>query len=325
MDRRHFLKVSGVSLGVGALYTLAPRLADVAEGSDLAAALGRRNGERPEPFTVFQLSDTHVGWDGPVGTRAFERAVEVVNGLSPAPDLVLFTGDLTHDSEAPGERAARMQRFREIAGRLNVAKVHCVPGEHDAGLDGGELFRGVFGPTSYSFDHKGVHFVALDNVSRAKPEVGAEQRAWLARDLARFPATTPIVAFTHRPLFDLRPDWEWFTSDGDEVMALLAPYENVTVLYGHIHRDDEHAIGRAKLYAARSLSFAFPDPATSAEKKAIPFDGDQPFRNLGIRQVTPSPAGGMEAATVSVKEVELALGELSGTEGVAQLLRNPSL
>ncbi len=188
-----------------------------------------------------------------------------------------------------------------------------------------ELFREVFGPTSYSFDHKGVHFVALDNVSRARPEVGAEQRAWLAKDLARFPASAPIVLFTHRPLFDLRPDWEWFTSDGDEVMSLLAPFENVTVLYGHIHRDDEHTIGRAKLYAARSLSFAFPDPATSPEKKAIPFDRDQPFRNLGIREVTPSPAGRMEAATVTVKEVELAMSELSGTEGAAQLLKNPSL
>jgi 3',5'-cyclic AMP phosphodiesterase CpdA len=292
---------------------------------DRRSFFGKRNGERPEPFTLFQLSDTHVGWDGPVGTRAFERAVEVVNGLTPAPDLVLFTGDLTHDTEAPGEHAARMRRFREIAGRLNVPKVYHVPGEHDAGLDGGELFRDAFGPTSYSFDHKGVHFVALDNVSRAKPEVGGEQRAWLARDLARFPASAPIVVFTHRPLFDLRPDWEWFTSDGDQVMALLAPYENVTVLYGHIHREDEHAIGRAKLHAARSLAFAFPDPAASPDKKALPFDAAQPFKNLGIREVKPRPGGPADAETVSVREVELALGELSGTEGRAQLLRNPSL
>jgi 3',5'-cyclic AMP phosphodiesterase CpdA len=218
-----------------------------------------------------------------------------------------------------------MKRFREIAGGLKVPKVFHVPGEHDAGLDGGELFRDVFGPTSYTFDHKGVHFVALDNVSRAKPEVGAEQRAWLAKDLGRFPASAPIVVFTHRPLFDLRPDWEWFTSDGDQVMSLLAPYENVTVLYGHLHRDDEHAIGRAKLYAARSLSFAFPDPVTSPEKKAIPFDPDQPFRNLGIREVEPTPGGRTETATVSVKEVELAMNEFSGTEGAAQLLKNLSL
>ena len=44
--------------------------------------------------------------------------------------------------------------------------------EHDAGIDGGALYREHFGETTYAFDHKGVHFVALDNVSRARPEVG---------------------------------------------------------------------------------------------------------------------------------------------------------
>jgi predicted phosphodiesterase len=322
MDRRRFLRVSGVSLGGGALYTLAPLLAGSAEGAELAGRLGRQNGERPTPFRVFQLSDTHVGWDGEPGTQAFERAVEVVNGLTPSPDLVLFTGDLTHDTEKPGEHAERMRRFQEIAGRLRGPKVYHVPGEHDAGLDGGELYRSVFGPTFYSFDHKGFHFVALDNVSRARPEVGAEQRAWLAKDLARFPKTSPIVVFTHRPLFDLRPDWEWFTSDGDEVMALLSHYENVTVLYGHIHREDARMVGSARLYAARSLCFAFPDPETAVDKKAIPFDRAAPFKNLGIRQV--QATAGSTGATPSVSEVSLDRRELSGTEGFNQLLKSPS-
>jgi len=323
MDRRKFLTVSGVSLGAGALYTMAPLLTGNAEGAALARVLGGRNGEQPAPFRVFQLSDPHVGWDGALGTSAFERAVEVVNGLTPAPDMALFTGDLTHDTEKPGEHAERMKRFREIAGRLKVPKIYHVPGEHDAGLDGGELFRNVFGPTFYSFDHKGFHFVALDNVSRGKPEVGVEQRAWLAKDLARFPKTAPIVVFTHRPLFDLRPDWEWFTSDGDEIMRLLTPYENVTVLYGHIHREHEQTIGNARLYAARSLCFAFPDPQGVADKKAIPFDKAEPFKNLGIRQVRAHPAE--KGAAVDVSEVSLAVRELSGTEGFNQLLKNPSL
>jgi 3',5'-cyclic AMP phosphodiesterase CpdA len=323
MDRRKFLTVSGISLGAGALYTMAPLLTGNAEGAELASLLGRQNGERPTPFRVFQLSDTHVGWDGALGTKAFERAVEVVNGLTPAPDLVLFTGDLTHDTEVPGEHAARMKRFQEIAAGLRVPKVYHVPGEHDAGLDGGELYRSVFGPTFYSFDHKGFHFIALDNVSRAKPEVGAEQRAWLAKDLARFPKTAPIVVFTHRPLFDLRPDWEWFTSDGDDVMNLLAPYENVTVLYGHIHREHEQVVGHVKSYAAHSLCFAFPDPQTTADKKPIPFDKAEPFKNLGIRKL--QAAAGKKGATLTVSEVFLDARELSGTEGFHQLLKSPSL
>ena len=217
-----------------------------------------------------------------------------------------------------------MNLFKDISGRLKVAKVYHVPGEHDAGLDGGELFRNVFGPTYYSFDHRGVHFVALDNVSRARPEVGAEQRAWLAKDLARFPKTAPLVVFTHRPLFDLRPDWEWFTSDGDEVMKVLAPFENVTVLYGHIHREHEQTIGTAHHFAVRGLAWAFNDPSQE-EKKALPFDPARPYAHLGLRQIHAAPGTRVRAGTLQPDDVELTMAEHSGTEGFAQLLRPSTL
>jgi 3',5'-cyclic AMP phosphodiesterase CpdA len=260
-----------------------------------------------------------------LGTQAFEHAVEVVNRLSPPPELILFTGDLSHDSEVQAERVQRMRRFQEIAGRIRVKMQKTVPGEHDAGIDGGALYREIFGETSYSFDHRGVHFVALDNVSRAKPEVGPERIAWLKKDLARFPPTAPIVILTHRPLFDLKPDWEWFTRDGDTVMNALAPYENVTILYGHIHREDVHLTPHARHYAARALCFAFPDPAKVAEKKPYPFDKEHPFRNLGVRVVHASPGGGLSPATLGVEDVELTMRETSGTEGFQQLLKPSSL
>jgi 3',5'-cyclic AMP phosphodiesterase CpdA len=322
INRRKFLKVAGASIGAGALFRVAPLLAETGQGRRLAALLGKKNGEDPRPFSFAQLSDTHVGYSGPqnpTGTAAFERAVEVINGLPEQPDLVLFSGDLTHDTENRGEHADRMRRFQKIAGRLRAPLVRHVPGEHDAGLDGGALYRDVFGETHYSFDHKGVHFIALDNVSLSRPDVGADQLAWLKKDLARFPATAPIVLFTHRPLFDLRPDWEWFTGDGDEVMNLLAPYENVTVLYGHIHRHHEHREGRVAHYGARSLIFAFPDPDAGVAKKAIPFDPQKPFANLGVR-VVQERAREAEPGP-EVRDVELTLREYAGTVGVQQFLK----
>ncbi|HET9594300.1 MAG TPA: metallophosphoesterase [Anaeromyxobacteraceae bacterium] len=328
IDRRSFLRIAGMSLGYGALYRVAPALAADGEGAAVARSMARENGERVTPFSFVQLSDTHVGFSGPpnpTGTRAFERAVEIVNRLPERPDLVLFTGDLTHDTEDPGQHAERMRRFQAVAGRLQVPVHKAVPGEHDAGLDGGALYREFFGETSYAFDHRGVHFVALDNVSRAKPEVGAERISWLRKDLERYATTTPIVVFTHRPLFDLKPEWEWFTRDGDEVMKALSPYENVTVLYGHIHREHVHEAPRCRHVAARSLVFAFPDPDAAAEKKPLPFDPRQPFRNLGARVV--HAAAGTPPATFAVRmdEVELTLREHSGTEGFQQILRPSSL
>ncbi len=312
IDRRSFLRLSGLSLGAGTLLHFMPRRAD----AGFLDHLRRRNGESPDPFSIVQLSDTHVGFNGPpdpLGTAAFERAVKVINSLDRQPDLVLFTGDLTHDSEDPGEHAKRMQKFREISSRLRVKTRYHVPGEHDAALDHGVLFRENFGETHYSFDHKGVHFIAIDNVSNGKPKVGAAQIDWLMKDVARYSKSTPIVVFTHRPLFDLKPEWEWFTGDGDEVMNVLAPYDAVTVLYGHIHGENHAVRGNAQHHGARSLIFAFPDPA-AAEKKPLPFDSARPFQNLGIRTITaPAP--------VAVNDVELTVREFTGSEGVAQLLK----
>ena len=321
MDRRSFLRVAGTSLSIGALYSVFPTLARGAEADVVTRTLAELNGEAPAPFSFMQLSDTHVGFNGPpdpLGTKAFENAVATINGLKKRPELVIITGDLTHDADSPDEHAKRYKLFKEISSKIGGAQIKVVPGENDAALNGGDMFREFMGPTHYSFDYRGVHFVGLDNVSTGKPAVGVEQLGWMKADLARFPKTAPIVVFTHRPLFDLKPDWEWFTSDGDEVMNALAPYENVTVLYGHIHREHFHQQGKAKLYAARSLIFAFSDPETSPAKKPMPFDKDQPFKNLGIRAVK----GGKGGRDLRIEDVELTMNEYSGTVGMDQVLKH---
>jgi len=321
-DRRSFLRVAGTSFGIGALYSVFPALTRSAGAEGIVRTLAELNGEAPAPFSFVQLSDSHVGFNGPpdpLGTKAFESAVATINGLKNRPDLVIVTGDLTHDADSPDEHAKRFKLFKEISGKIGGAQVKVVPGENDAALDGGDMFREFMGPTHYSFDHRGVHFVALDNVSAGRPAVGAEQLAWMKSDLARFPKTAPIIVFTHRPLFDLKPEWEWFTSDGDDVMNALAPYENVTVLYGHIHRENFHQAGTTKMYAARSLIFAFPDPAMQV-KKPMPFDKAQPFKNLGLRRVN----GNANGSDLQIEEVELATAEYSGTVGMDQMLKHGS-
>jgi len=328
-DRRSFLKIAGTSLGIGVLYSAYPAALAKGEVGDMFALLGDASGEKVAPFSFVQLSDAHIGFNGPpdpLGTKAFERAVEMINALPQRPDLVLFTGDLTHDTEDKDVHVQRMKQFQEISKKINVPMIKCVPGEHDAGLDGGALYHEFFGESHYSFDHRGVHFVALDNVSRAKPEIGAEQLAWLKKDLARFSKAAPIVVFTHRPLFDLRPDWEWFTSDGDDVMNILSTYDNVIVLYGHIHRDDEHETGKVHHYAARSLIFAFPDPTgVAGPRKPVPFEKDHPFKNLGIRTVSFSGKPQPDSHSLSVEDIELTAREFRGINGAQQLLRNPNV
>ncbi|MGZ3511303.1 MAG: metallophosphoesterase family protein [Candidatus Binataceae bacterium] len=324
IDRRSFLRIAGTSVGIGVLYEFAPFLERRPEAGEMNSYFKRTNGEAPASFTFAQFSDPHVGFQGPpnpLGTKAFESAVALLNQSPQRPDFVLFTGDLTHDADSRDVHAERMQLFRKIAGGLNTRTIHTVPGENDAALDGGVLYREHFGESHYSFDHKGVHFVALDNVSQGSPEVGPAQLAWLKADLARFPKTAPIIVFTHRPLFDLKPQWEWFTRDGDAVMNALAPYENVTVLYGHIHRHDVHQSGKVTHYAARSLIFAFNDPATNENKKQLPFDKDDPFKELGVRFVTENGAGDKGVA-LGVNDVALTKAEFSGLSGMQQMIKH---
>src|SRR2546426_3297899 len=91
-------------------------------------------------------------------------------------------------------------------------------GEHDASLDRGDAYQQFFGKLNYTFDHKGVHFIVLDNVSDPGAIVGESQIGWLKADLKQQKADARIVVLTHRPLFDLYPDWDWATRDGSSVI-----------------------------------------------------------------------------------------------------------
>jgi hypothetical protein len=166
-----------------------------------------------------------------------------------------------------------------------VKDVRFMPGEHDASLDVGTAYKELFGDTHYSFDHKGVHFVAIDNVSDPGANIGDEQLAWLKKDLARYKKTTPIVVFTHRPLFDLAPAWDWATRDGAKAVDILMEYPNVTVFYGHIHQENHHMTGHIAHHSAKSLIFALPAPMSQPKRLPVPWDPAQPNKGLGFREV----------------------------------------
>src|SRR6185503_15973498 len=233
IDRRKFLQLA--ALGGGAVFASSlPGCASLA-------------GPGSDDFYFVQLSDTHWGFEGPKvnpdARGTLPKAIAAVNALAEPPDFIVFTGDLTHTTDNPLERRKRLGEFREIVSGLKVKTVHFMPGEHDASLDHGKAWMEFFGPTHYTFDHKGVHFVTLDNVSDPAARLGEEQIAWLAADLEKQPKDARIVVLTHRPLFDLAPQWDWATRDGAQAMEILMRHPNVTVFYGHIHQENHHMTG----------------------------------------------------------------------------------
>ncbi len=269
-DRRDFLKLAGVA-GVTFTAGLFPDRKASAQAGD---------------FHFVQFSDTHWGYKGPANPDAehtLEKAVVTVNGLAQQPDFIVFTGDLTHTTEDPKERRARMKRVREIIGGLHVKDIRFMPGEHDAALDKGEAFKEFFGDTHYTFDHKGVHLIVLDNVSDPSAKLGDEQLAWLAADLKQHKPDDRIIVLTHRPLFDLYPQWDWTTADGAKAIDLLMPYQNVVVFYGHIHQEHHHMTGHIAHHAAKSLIFPQPAPGSQPKRTPLPYDAAMP--GLGTRDI----------------------------------------
>src|SRR5262245_6096352 len=273
IDRRQFLQLAGLG-SIGVVF-----------GSALPG-MARAAGQ--DDFYFVQLSDTHWGFEGapnPDAKGTLKKAVASVNALNEQPDFIVFTGDLTHTTDDPVERRRRMAEFKDIVSALRVKNVRFMPGEHDASLDFGKAFKEFFGATYYTFDHKGVHFIALDNVSDPRAQIGEEQLAWLAADLKQQRPDAPIVVLTHRPLFDLMPQWDWATRDGAKAMELLMPFKNVTVFYGHIHQEHHHMTGHIAHHAAKGLMFALPAPGSQPNRAPVPWDPAQPYKGLGFRNV----------------------------------------
>ena len=273
-DRRQFLQLASVG---GAVFVSG--LGGVANAADASTA---------EDFFFVQLSDLHWGFEGapnPDARGTLPKAIASVNALTQVPDFVIFTGDLTHTTDDPKERRKRMGEVRDIIRELKVKTVRFIPGEHDASLDNGKAYKEFFGATNYTFEHKGVHFIVLDNVSDPAAKLGDEQLAWLADDLKKQAKDARIVVFAHRPLFDLYPQWDWATRDGAKAVDLLMPYSNVTVFYGHIHQEHHHMTGHIPHHSAKSLIFPLPVAGSQPKRSPLPWDPAQPYRGLGFREV----------------------------------------
>jgi hypothetical protein len=178
-----------------------------------------------------------------------------------------------------------MTEVRDIIKELKVKDIKFMPGEHDASLDKGRAFKDFFGETHWTFDHKGVHFVAIDNVSDPGASIGDEQLAWLKADLERQPKDARIVVFTHRPLFDLYPQWDWATTDGAKAIEILQTRDNVTVFYGHIHQEHHFKTGAIEHHAAKGLMFALPAPGSQLKRTPVNWDPQAPYKGLGWREI----------------------------------------
>ncbi|MGC1381661.1 MAG: metallophosphoesterase [Candidatus Baltobacteraceae bacterium] len=253
--------------------------------------MGRAVASAPSDAIEFvQISDSHIGFAqaaNPDVAGTLRMAVDAINAMASQPAFVVHTGDITHLSkpEQFGDARAILSGLR--------APLIALPGEHDAlGNDLRPYFTTFKIPEATpggwaSWERNGVHYVALINVFNFEKMglLGTEQLDWLAKDLAGVGRGTPVVVFTHVPLYALYPQWGWTTEDGTKALALLQPFDRVTVLNGHIHQIVTHQEGNIRFASAQATAYPQPKPGSAPKPGPVTLPRNDLLHAIGYRTV----------------------------------------
>jgi Icc protein len=274
-----------------------------------------------QPFKFAWISDTHL-YPKDVNTRFVEkatRAFKEVQAMNPPADFLMFGGDLAQLGD-PVEIDLGNELLKEVK-----AKKYFIPGEHDWYLDMGAKWTKLFGNPNWTFDHKGVRFVGLDTVSRgpdywtakkmspkermghmatldgsvagAWAGVGRDQLQWLSKTISNWPKDQPLVVFSHNPLYEYYPPWNFWVRDWREVQEVLKPYTNVTNIHGHTHQVLYNEIGKMRSIGMLATSWPWPyapegvPELTRCMERADPGD---PFDGVGYSRLTLGANGRVE-------------------------------
>jgi 3',5'-cyclic AMP phosphodiesterase CpdA len=238
-----------------------------------------------------QISDSHIGFKGPANTNVtdtFNHAIGQINGLGYTPDFVIHTGDLTHLATPD-----QFDQVKQMLGELNTPHVFTVPGEHDSTDDAGQKYRQAFGAGTrgdgwYSFDVAGVHVIGLVNTLNMNKlgHLGADQLEFVEKDVAGLSNDTPIIVFSHIPLFAMYPDWGWGTDDATQALSYLKRFSSVTCLNGHVHQLFSKTEGNVTFYSATTTAYPLPAPGQGPAPKPMTLPAGKLHDALGIREVS---------------------------------------
>ena len=287
VDRRGFLRCMAWA-GTGVVWALS---GGVPKSYALSALGGLTETQKGELFFA-QISDSHIGFSKDANkdvTATLQLAVDRLNALPKRPSFILHTGDISQLSKAD-----EFDTADQVIKGIRTDRVFYVPGEHDVLTDNGAQYLRRYGNQSpkgwYSFDHSGVHFLALVNVMDLKAgglgSLGAEQLDWIKRDVQSLKSSTPIVIFAHIPLWSVYPEWGWGTDDSAQALALVKRFGSVTVLNGHIHQTMQKVEGNVRFHTSFSTAFPQPAPGSAPSPGPMKVEAARLRSVLGLDSVT---------------------------------------
>ncbi|MFG1286849.1 phosphodiesterase [Xanthobacter versatilis] len=194
---------------------------------------------------IAQLTDTHIRRPGTlaygvVDTALYlEAAVAHILALTPRPDVVIVTGDLT-DFDDPAEYA----RFRALTAALPMP-LFPIPGNHDSSAGLLAAFPEIAarcdgGRVNYVVEDVPLRLVMLDSTVYGCPhgQLGEEGLAFLDRALGATPGRPAFVCAHHPPfLTGIRHMDVQNLSDAAGLEEVFGHWPQVLgFTCGHVHR-----------------------------------------------------------------------------------------
>jgi 3',5'-cyclic-AMP phosphodiesterase len=208
-------------------------------------------------YLIAQLSDVHIGGPNVGSGERFSMAIDAVNSMSLAPDLVLLTGDLTHHGTP--------EEWDEFGKRISALRVpwEAIPGNHDRHIAALRGHRAI--------DAGPLRLVLLDTSSDV---FNPDDALWLDRELETHIDAATIIAI-HQPPFETGIWWMDCVGlkGAERFEAVVRRHRHVIkVLSGHVHRLIQTNWDGCALWVCPSTSVSVAadldpnhDPAETAE------------------------------------------------------------
>ncbi len=211
---------------------------------------------------IAQITDTHISLDarGAERIRDLEACVRDVNALSPQPDIVIHTGDISHNG-ARDEYECAAGLLREI-----TAPLHVIPGNRDNRSELRRAFADICGLAEgddfiqFKIDLPGLNLIALDSTTDTtnKGLLCAERLAFLDHALREDPETPTLLFMHHAPvdIVDAIDPFQFISRDNaDEIAAIIAKNPQAKALIcGHSHRAANAKLGELPVSTAPSVA-----------------------------------------------------------------------
>ena len=85
---------------------------------------------------------------------------------------------------------------------------------------------------------------------------------WLQTALSDVAKDAPIIIFSHTPLYEVYPGWNFWIRDWRQVHEIIGPYSNITNIHGHVHQPLYHETEGARFIGMLATSWPWPYPPT---------------------------------------------------------------